>query len=70
MGSPSIVDGIWLQGDCDGVLHAYDVRNTTVDPPELWQVPLGSCIESTPAVWKGRVYIGTRGGFVYGIGDG
>jgi outer membrane protein assembly factor BamB len=70
MGSPSIVDGVWLQGDCDGVLHAYDVRNTTVDPPELWQVPLGSCIESTPAVWKGRLYLGTRGGFVYGIGDG
>jgi len=70
MGSPSIVDGIWLQGDCDGVLHAYDVRDTSVDPPELWQVPLGSCIESTPAVWNGRVYIGTRGGFVYGIGDG
>jgi outer membrane protein assembly factor BamB len=69
MGSPSIVDGVWLQGDCDGVLHAYDVRNTAVDPPELWQVPLGSCIESTPAVWNGRVYLGTRGGFVYGIGD-
>jgi hypothetical protein len=33
-------------------------------------VPLGNCIESTPAVWKGRVYVGTRGGFVYGIGDG
>ena len=65
----SIVDGIWLQGDCDGVLHAYDVRNTTVDPPELWQVPLGGCIESTPAVWKGRIYVGTRGGFVYAIGD-
>jgi len=70
MGSPSIVDGIWLQGDCDGVLRAFDVRNTTVDPPELWEVPLGSCIESTPAVWNGRVYIRTRGGFVYGIGDG
>jgi hypothetical protein len=69
MGSPSIVDGIWFQGDCGGVFHAYDVRNTLVDPPELWQVPLGSCIESTPAVWKGRIYIGTRGGFVYGIGD-
>ena len=70
MGSPSVVDGIWLQGDCDGVLHAYDVRNTALDPPELWQVPLGSCIESTPAVWNGRVYLGTRGGFVYAIGDG
>jgi hypothetical protein len=69
MGSPSIVDGIWLQGDCGGVLHAYDVRDTRVDPAELWQVPLGSCIESTPAVWGGRLYVGTRGGFVHGIGD-
>jgi outer membrane protein assembly factor BamB len=69
MGSPSIVDGVWLQGDCAGVMHAYDVRNPAVDPPELWQVPLGSCIESTPAVWNGRLYVGTRGGFVFGIGD-
>jgi PQQ-like domain len=69
MGSPSIVDGVWLQGDCDGVMHAYDVRDTAIDPPELWQVPLGSCIESTPAVWNGRLYVGTRGGFVFGIGD-
>ena len=69
MGSPVIVDNVWLQGDCDGILHAYDVSNTTIDPPEIWQVPLGSCIESTPAVWKGRIYVGTRGGFVYAIGD-
>jgi outer membrane protein assembly factor BamB len=69
MGSPALVDGVWLQGDCAGVLHAYDVRTPGTDPPELWQVPLGACIESTPAVWKGRIYVGTRGGYVYGIGD-
>jgi outer membrane protein assembly factor BamB len=69
MGSPVVVDGVWLQGDCRGILHAYDVRDTAVDPPELWQVPLGSCIESTPAVWHGRVYVGTRGGFVHAVGD-
>jgi hypothetical protein len=69
MGSPVIVDGVWLQGDCDGTLHAYDVRNTLIDPPELWNVPLGSCIEATPAVWKGRIYVGTRGGFIHAIGD-
>ena len=68
-GSPVIVDGIWLQGDCSGVLHAYDVRNTAVDPPEIWQVGLGGCIESTPAVWKGRIYVGTRSGKVFAIGD-
>ena len=69
MGSPVIVDGIWLQGDCDGILHAYDVRNTLVDPPELWQVPLGACIEATPVVWKGRIYVGTRGGFEFALAD-
>ena len=40
-----------------------------IDPPELWNVPLGGCIESTPAVWKGRIYVGTRGGFLHAIGD-
>jgi outer membrane protein assembly factor BamB len=69
MASPSVVDRVWLQGDCGGVLHAYDVRDTRMDPPEVWQVPLGSCIESTPAVWNGRIYVGTRGGFFYAIGD-
>jgi outer membrane protein assembly factor BamB len=69
MGSPVVVDGVWLQGDCRGVLHAFDVHDTAVDPPELWQVPLGSCIESTPAVWHGRIYVGTRGGFVHAVGD-
>ncbi len=69
MGSPVIVDNVWLQGDCAGVLHAFDVTNTAVDPPELWQVPLGQCIEATPAVWKGRIYVGTRGGFEFAIGD-
>jgi outer membrane protein assembly factor BamB len=69
MASPSVVDRVWLQGDCGGVLHAYDVRDTRMDPPEVWQVPLGSCIESTPAVWNGRIHVGTRGGFFYAIGD-
>jgi outer membrane protein assembly factor BamB len=69
MGSPVVVDGVWLQGDCDGVLHAFDVRDPRRDPPELWAVPLGGCIESTPAVWRGRVYVGTRGGYVYALAD-
>jgi hypothetical protein len=36
---------------------------------EIWRVSLGSCIESTPAVWRGRIYVGTRGGYVYALGD-
>jgi outer membrane protein assembly factor BamB len=67
--SPVVVDNVLIQGDCSGVLHGYDVTDTTVQPPELWQVELGGCIESTPAVWRGRIYVGTRGGQVYALGD-
>ena len=69
MGSPAIVDGVWIQGDCAGVLHAFDVSNTAVDPPEIWAVPLGGCIEATPAVWNGRIYVGTRDGHEFALSD-
>ena len=63
--SPVIVDDVLLMGDCEGRFHAYDVSDTAVDPPELWSVDLGGCIEATPAVWKGRIYIGSRAGHLY-----
>ncbi|HEX9257948.1 MAG TPA: PQQ-binding-like beta-propeller repeat protein [Acidimicrobiales bacterium] len=66
--SPVVVDGVLVMGDCRGVLHGYDVRNPRVVPTELWQVELGGCIESTPAVWKGRIYVGTRGGALWALG--
>jgi outer membrane protein assembly factor BamB len=65
--SPVVVDDVWIQGDCEGVLHGYDLSDTTVDPPELWAVELGGCIESTPAVWDGWIYVGTRGGFLHAL---
>jgi outer membrane protein assembly factor BamB len=69
--SPVIVDGVLIVGDCAGVLHAYDVGSDPLNgpPEERWSVDLGGCIESTPAVWRGMVYVGSRGGAVYGIGD-
>lgn len=69
MGSPVIVDGVWLQGDCNGSLHAYDVTDTHAEPAEMWSVPVGGCIESTPAVWNGRIYVGTRAGQMHAFGD-
>ena len=66
--SPVVVDGVLLEGDCAGVLHAYDVRDQRRPPAELWRVTLGGCIEATPAVWLGRIYVGTRGGAMYAIG--
>jgi outer membrane protein assembly factor BamB len=67
--SPVVVDDTLIQGDCNGVLHAYDLSDTTVTPPELWTVELGGCIESTPAVWEGRIFVGTRGGRFFAVGD-
>jgi WD40 repeat protein len=67
--SPVVVDDVLIEGDCDGTLHAYDLSDTTVAPPELWSVELGGCIESTPAVWNGRIFVGTRGGRFFAVGD-
>jgi outer membrane protein assembly factor BamB len=68
-GSPVPIDDHVLVGDCSGVLHNFDV-STPSSPVEEWTVKLDdSCIESTPAVWKGMIYVGTRGGGIYGIGD-
>jgi outer membrane protein assembly factor BamB len=67
--SAVIIDDVLIQGDCSGVLHGYDVADTTVAPRELWTVTLEGCIESTPAVWKGRIFVGTRAGRFYAMGD-
>ncbi len=67
--SPVVVDDVLLQGDCEGALHAYDLSDTTVEPPPLWTVSLTGCIESTPAVWDGRIVFGTRAGQVHMLGD-
>ncbi|MDO8391661.1 MAG: PQQ-binding-like beta-propeller repeat protein [Actinomycetota bacterium] len=68
LSSPLLVDGVLIQGDGAGILHAYDVSNPSVQPSELWTVQLDGNIESTPVIWKGRIYVGTRGGYFVCIG--
>ena len=67
--SPVPIDDVLLEGDCDGSLHAFDISRPFREPPELWSLSLGSCIESTPSVVDGMIWVGTRGGGFYGIGD-
>jgi hypothetical protein len=67
--SPVPVDDVLLQGDCAGTLHAFDISKPFREPPELWAVPLGSCIESTPSVFDGTIWVGTRGGGIYAVSD-
>ena len=67
--SPVVVDDVLVMGDCEGNLAGFDLRDTRREPPQLWSVKLEGCIESTPAVWNGRIFVGARGGKVYAVGD-
>ena len=66
--SPVIVDDVLLMGDCSGFFHGFDVSDPTVEAPLLWTIELGGCIEATPAVWDGSIYVGTRAGHLYALG--
>ena len=67
--SPVPINDVLLQGDCGGTLHAYDVSgNPNREPAELWSLQVGGCIESTPSVWHGTIWVGTRAGGIYAIG--
>lgn len=68
LSSPVLIDGVLLQGDAAGILHAFDVTDPHVQPTELWQLDIGANIESTPAVWNGRIYVGTRAGYFVCVG--
>jgi outer membrane protein assembly factor BamB len=65
--SPVVVDGVLIQGDCAGDLWAWDVSVPDADPVLLWKLHFNDCIESTPAVWRGWIYLGTRQGYLYGL---
>lgn len=70
--SPIVVDETLVVAvDCNlgGGLRGYDLNDPRV--PELtWDLPLGSgCIESSPIMWDGTLYVGSRDGFMYAFGD-
>ncbi len=66
--SPVVVDGHLLVADCRGRLGRYDLSQPST-PSLVWrfQIPSGGCIESTPAVWQGGIYVGNRDGYIYAI---
>ncbi len=70
--SPVIADGrMVVSVDCEagGGLRAYDLSDPAAPRP-IWDLSLGTgCIESTPAVWDGGIYVGARDGHFYAFGD-
>ena len=67
--SPVVVDDVLIQADCAGIVHAWDVSDTSRAPEKLWERTLPWCIESTPAVWDGQIIVGHRRGEVVALAD-
>lgn len=62
--SPVVVEDILLVATCTGELTAFSLTDPA-RPSPLWTLPAaGGCIESTPAVWDGRIYVGSRDGYL------
>jgi len=64
--SPSVIDGTLIVATCQlGGVQAYDLLDPA-EPKLLWNKRVGEgCIESTPAIWKGAMYLGNRDGYFY-----
>ncbi len=63
--SPVIIDGDLLVATCETAeLRRYDLSDPA-QPVLVWSaVSAPGCIESTPAVWNGVIYVGSRDGFM------
>lgn len=67
--SPIVVDETLILADGEGRITAYDVRDTSVSPPQLWSVDVDWRFESSPVMWDGVIYVGGRTGAMYAVGD-
>lgn len=62
--SPSVVDGTLVVATCTGEVRGYSLANPAA-PERLWTVSPGeSCLEATPAIWDGTIYLGSRDGYL------
>jgi outer membrane protein assembly factor BamB len=69
--SPVVVDErmvVTTNCETQPTIRGYDVLNPS-RPVALWDVPAEACIESTPAMWEGRFFVGSRDGYFYAFGD-
>ena len=61
-GDPTLVVGTCITPG----LRGYDITDPRA-PVERWRVELPGCVESTPVVWDGGLWVGSRDGFLYAI---
>lgn len=62
--SPSVVDETLVVATCTGEMRGYSLRNPRA-PALAWSISLDSgCLEATPAIFDGAIYLGSRDGFI------
>jgi outer membrane protein assembly factor BamB len=68
--TPAIVGGRMVAAGLDNTVRLYDIAQTAdgVSISERARFTAGGPFESTPLVWEGRVYIGSRDGYLYCLG--
>ena len=69
--SPIVIDETLILADGAGRISAYDVADTSVEPPLVWQLQVGNewRFEASPVMWDGVIYVGGRSGAMYAVGD-
>jgi len=69
MSSPIVVGDRLVVATAGGALRSYDITDPRT-PILAWEILItAGSIEATPAAWNGMIYIGSRDGFLYAIGD-
>lgn len=67
--SPVLIGDDLLVAGWEGTLYRFDVSDPR-SPTLVWSFPVGGAtIEATPAVWDGVIYLFSRDGYLYAIGD-
>jgi outer membrane protein assembly factor BamB len=62
--SPSVVDDTLVVATCAGELRGYSLVNPR-RPVRQWTIEISeACLEATPAIWNGIIYLGSRDGFM------
>jgi outer membrane protein assembly factor BamB len=68
--SPVPIDNKLLIADGKGNINCFDISHPGMPPELAWRLHVSdSVIESTPAVWHGWIYVGSRDGGIYGIAN-
>jgi outer membrane protein assembly factor BamB len=64
-----VVDDRLIVATAAGKMQSYDITDPR-SPVLDWEITItAGSIEATPAAWDGMIYIGSRDGFFYGVGD-